>query len=430
MMQKTVLPNWTFSLKIMMVNIAMGFFVATSNTQPAFAEKVLETSLNEQSEKSPQMLVKARVKRATACTQGFITPEKTTYFLLPTVYSAATLDTCLNNSVLAANLTELGNLAFSTDQLLVIKRKLAEKTAVLDLTSPHFHQRKILAWGTRNPNESVAICDRNSIEDGRRSIYPGGLPQEEIQKLGIIITVYTTENISQWIITDPDALAAAIQNSGSAEMINALQSNYLKGSGVLDVTALNAIGGTMLCTASEEKLKTILPTELKKAKPLDISTCSQAKKDILFGIANVAFQDKAGNPKAYYNLLKPYVGGALVADLQSLAAGKIMMDYETFKGLNPTEVEKLTPQNIRDLLGVNLNSLKENENQEIVQHWINTHTASEVKSLGIGLQGAIFPAGLGNFHFWEIPGSASVNNYSLLLSICIAVMSITMQWLL
>ncbi|XP_078413774.1 mesothelin-like protein [Cetorhinus maximus] len=265
MMQKTVLPNWTISPQLMMVTLAFGFFVAICNTLPVFAEKVLDISLNERSETCPQMLVKARVRHATACTLAFITPDRTTDFLLPSTYPATNLDACLNNSVLAANLTELGNLAFNTDQLFVLKRKLGE-------------------------------------------IYPGGLPQEEIEKLGMIVTVYTIEDISQWNITDPDVLAAAMENSGSAEMINALQSHYLKGLGVLNAAVLNTIGGTMLCTASEEKLKTILPTEFRKAKPLDISTCSQAKKDIIFGIAKVAFQDQTGDPNTYYNLIKPYVG--------------------------------------------------------------------------------------------------------------------------
>ncbi|XP_072416349.1 mesothelin-like protein [Chiloscyllium punctatum] len=87
---------------------------------------------------------------------------------------------------------------------------------------------------------------------------------------------------------------------------------------------------------------TIQPNELKKARPLNIFTCTQAKKDILFGIAKVAFQHLAGDPKAYFNQLKPYIGGARASDLQRLAPGNISMDFQTFSSLNPVEVEKLT----------------------------------------------------------------------------------------
>ncbi|XP_072337037.1 mesothelin-like protein isoform X1 [Scyliorhinus torazame] len=389
MMEKTVSPNWTIVPKLMMVTIAFGFFVTISSPQPTFTGKVQDVSLNERSERCPQMLAKERVRRAIACTLAFITPDKTDNFLLPSMYSATDLEACLNNSVLAANLSELGNLAFNTQQLLVIKRKLGE-------------------------------------------IYPGGLPQEEIKKLGLIITVYTIEDISQWKIIDPDVVAAAIENSGTAEAINILKSHYLKGPGVLNATALNAIGGATLCTATEVRLKTIPPTEFRKAKPLDISTCTQARKDIIFGIAKVAFQDQAGDPNAYYNLTRPYVGGARAADLQRLAARRVNMDFETFKGLNPSEVEKLSALSVRELLGGNLKTLKENENQEIVQCWVNSHTMDEVMSLGIGLQGGILPAKLGIFslkYLAKVSASTSVKSSSALLSTCVAVMGITMYYL-
>uniref|UniRef100_UPI00398EE554 mesothelin-like protein n=1 Tax=Pristiophorus japonicus TaxID=55135 RepID=UPI00398EE554 len=377
-MQKAALPNCILSMKLLTV-IATGFFLTILNAQPALGERG--------SERHSQVMLRRRVKREIACSTTFITGERTSNLLLPALYTAPQLDACLNNSVLLANLTELGQVAFSRDQLLVLKRKLGE-------------------------------------------MYPNGLPQERIQQLGFIITVYGPEEIQRWNITNADTLALVLLNSPNTNTTNAVIANYLQRSGPLNAVALDAIGGPTLCTLSEEHLRAILPSELKKAKPLDISTCTQAKKDIIFGIAKVAFQDQAGDPKAYYNLIKPYVGGAPVLDLQSLAASNISMDFQTFNGLNPVEVEKLTPQNLRDLLGTNLNSLKENENRPIVQRWVNFHTVAEVSSLGIGLQGGISEAGLGNFSFKELPGSASVNSYSLLLSICIAVMSISLQWLL
>ncbi|XP_048408590.1 mesothelin-like protein [Stegostoma tigrinum] len=357
--------------------IVIGYFLTILNAEPALGEKG--------SQGLRQILLRRRVKRATDCTEGFITKDMTDNTLLPAIYPTEQLDACLNNSVLLANLTELGHIAFSRDQLLVLKRKL----------------------------------------DG---LYTSGLPEERIQQLGFIITVYGPEEISMWNITNADTLALVLRNSPNLNTTKAIIANYLQRSGPLNATALDAIGGPLLCTLREENLRTIFPGELKKAKPLNISTCTQAKKDILFGIAKVAFQDLAGDPKAYFNKLKPYIGGAQVSDLQSLAVGNINMDFETFSRLNPVEVEKLTAENIRDLLGINLNSLKENENHEIVRRWVNTHSVAEVMSLGIGLRGGISPAGLGNLSISPLPGSASVSSYSLLLSTCITVFGIALQY--
>ncbi|XP_078096256.1 mesothelin-like protein [Mustelus asterias] len=379
MMKNTVSANHTFSAKLMTVTI-VGFFLTIVNAQLVVGDK--------QSPKSREMLFRKRVKRATECTEDFISSEKANDALLAAIYPADQLDACLNNSVLKTNLTELGYIAFSTDQLLILKRKLGE-------------------------------------------IYTNGLAEEQIQQLGFIITAYGPEEISKWNITTVETLALVIKNSPNLNTTNTIIKNYLRGSGSLNAAALDVIGGTALCTLSEEQLRTISPSELKKAKPLDISTCTQAKKDIIFGIAKEAFQDQAGDINAYYKLIKPYVGGAQASDLRHLATGNINMDFQTFSGLNPVEVKKLTAQNLRDLLGINLKSLKKNENHELVRLWVNSHSATDVMSLGIGLQGGISAAGLGNFSFDEPSGngSASANSYSLLLSICLAVMGTTLQYL-
>ncbi|XP_043567185.1 mesothelin-like protein [Chiloscyllium plagiosum] len=377
MMANTPVSNCLLPMKLITL-IVIGFFLTILNAQSAVGEKG--------SQRLRPILFRRRVKRATDCTNGFIAKDMTSNTLLPALYPTEQLDACLNNSVLLANLTELGHIAFSRNQLLVLKRKLGE-------------------------------------------IFTSGLPEERIRQLGFIITVYGPEEISMWNITSADTLALVLNNSPNLNTSKVIIGNYLQRSGQLNAVALDAIGGPLLCTLSEENLRTILPSELKKARPMNIFTCTQAKKDILFGIAKVAFQDLAGDPKAYFNQLKPYIGGARASDLQRLAPGNISMDFQTFSSLNPVEVEKLTAQNVRDLLGINLNSLKENENHEIVRRWVNTHSVAEVMSLGIGLTGGISPAGLGNLSILPLPGSASVNSYSLLLSICVAVLGITLQCL-
>ncbi|XP_043566953.1 mesothelin-like protein [Chiloscyllium plagiosum] len=207
------------------------------------------------------------MKRATNCDREFIIKEMTSNTMLPVLYTAAQLDTCLNNSVLMTNLTELGHIAFNSNQLLILKKKLGE-------------------------------------------IYTSGLPEERIRQLGFIITVYGPDEISMWNITNVDTLAFVLRNSPNLDTTKVVVRNYVQGSGPLNAVALDAIGGPLLCTLHEKNLMTIQPTELKKARPLNIFTCTQAKKDILFGIAKVAFQDFAGDLKAYFNQLKPYIGGA------------------------------------------------------------------------------------------------------------------------
>ncbi|XP_007904321.2 mesothelin-like protein [Callorhinchus milii] len=378
-MNKAVSPDCSLWVKLMTVTVTIGFFlVSTCSAQRALFRTESQSPL--------EMLVKERVKRA-VCPQGIITPQMTTQLLLPIRYPAADLDPCLSDEVLANNLTQLGNLAFNVDQLLVLKSRLTQ-------------------------------------------LYPSGLPQEQLKQLGYIITVYGPGDVSRWNITDPDILASVLQNSPTPNLTNIIVSNYLREPGVLNTAALNAIGGKLLCTASEEKLRTILPTDLKNTNPLNISTCTQLKKDILYGIAKDAFEDRSGNLSANYRQINSYLGGAPAIDLQRLAAANVNMDIETFLNLNPVEVVKLSAQEVRDLLGVNLPKLKENESDPLVQAWIRTHSQADVRSLGVGLSGGR-PSEqefeLGHFDFAEGHNSASSNHLGLQCSFLVGVIIIAIQ---
>ncbi|XP_063171012.1 mucin-2-like [Candoia aspera] len=119
---------------------------------------------------------------------------------------------------------------------------------------------------------------------------------------------------------------------------------------------------------------------------LDISTCSQMKKDILYKKAHTAFASQEGR-SAYYPLIQPYLVGASVEELKKLARSQVAMDIDTFINLNPEELKKLSVQDVKDLLGVNLPHLKEVENHPSVAMWIKNHFQSELDTLGIGLMG-------------------------------------------
>ncbi|XP_032086964.1 mucin-5AC-like [Thamnophis elegans] len=137
---------------------------------------------------------------------------------------------------------------------------------------------------------------------------------------------------------------------------------------------------------------------IRHAEKLDISTCAQVKKDILYQKAHTAFADQQGT-RAYYPLIQPYLGGAPVEELKKLARSHVAMDIDTFINLNPEEVKKFDVQDVKDLLGVNLPDLKEVENHPSVAMWIKNKFQSELDSLGIGLVGgraSLFSTSMGS----------------------------------
>lgn len=113
------------------------------------------------------------------------------------------------------------------------------------------------------------------------------------------------------------------------------------------------------------------------AGALDISSCPQSRKDVLYAKAREAF-GSAGTTAAYYRFMRPYLGetlpsmrgspplgrrpppltaarppgGAPVEELQHLAQANVTMDIDTFTNLNPRVLQvspKPTPQAPRDL---------------------------------------------------------------------------------
>ncbi|KAG6927458.1 mesothelin-like, partial [Chelydra serpentina] len=139
----------------------------------------------------------------------------------------------------------------------------------------------------------------------------------------------------------------------------------------------------------DDQINKISPEAIGTAGKLDISSCSQSKKDRLYAKARDAFASQTGT-SAYYPLIQPYLGGAPVKDLEHLAGSNIAMDIDTFTSLKPNELQNLSVQNVKNLLGVNLPDLKRAENHPSVTNWIQRHYQSELDSvLGIGLHGGM-----------------------------------------
>ncbi|KAJ6653743.1 hypothetical protein lerEdw1_008770 [Lerista edwardsae] len=265
--------------------------------------------------------------------------------------SAQQFDACLSNEVLKANLASLLEQPLPNDYLAVIRRKLDE-------------------------------------------IYPGGIPEDQLKVLGFLSRQYSVDAIGRWNVTSSDTLAALLNpDNGPWEQpqLVRLVGRYMELGGTLAGPVLAMLGGKYLCFLDEDQLKQISPEAMRDAGKLDISSCSQGKKDLLYGKAHTAFAGQEGT-RAYYPLIQPYLGGAPVEDLKKLTGSEIAMDINTFTNLKPEELQKLSVQDVRSLLGVNLPDLKEVENRPSVALWIRSHFQSELDTLGIGLTGGMTTA--------------------------------------
>ncbi|XP_069665444.1 mesothelin-like protein [Haliaeetus albicilla] len=271
-------------------------------------------------------------------------------FLLISYDTAKQFDLCLSNEVLKANLKPLLEQPLTVEYLRVMKKKLDQ-------------------------------------------IYPSEIPEEQLKLLGPLSRQYTVEEISRWPVTSISTLSALLNPSDGkweTPQIQQLLSRYLALGGTLTGPLLQKIGVRNLCNLQEEQINQIPPAVIRTAGQLNISSCSQTKKDQLYRKAQEAFAGQAGTTKSYYCQIWPYLGGAPAKDLKDLAEAGVAidMDIDTFLSLNPNELQKLSVVDVKNLLGVNLPYLKEAENETSVMRWVKKQSQRELDcTLGIGLQG-------------------------------------------
>ncbi|XP_019397679.1 PREDICTED: uncharacterized protein LOC109314800 [Crocodylus porosus] len=333
------------------VDVRRAFFksvVAGYQSQSAFQKKkavLLLKSLGVMSSSS------RRPKRAPQeCMSEAITAETILDPLFLVSYTdIEQFDVCLSNEVLKDNLVPLLEQPLTEEQLDVLKRKFGE-------------------------------------------IYPDGIPENQLKLFGLLSRRYTASEISKWMVTSSETLVALLDpeaGSWREAEVKQLVARYVDLGGNLTGPLLQQIGGEALCNLSDEQIKRISPEAIGSAGKLDISSCSQAKKDQLYAKARDAFASQKGT-SAYYPLIQPYLGGAPVKDLEDLAKSDVAMDINTFTALNPDELQKLSIQDVKNLLGVNLPSLKQAENHPAVANWTKTQYQSALdRILGIGLQGGM-----------------------------------------
>ncbi|NXM78071.1 MSLNL protein, partial [Serilophus lunatus] len=292
----------------------------------------------------------ARLKRSTdGCLSKPITASTIADSILFLDYNLTQFDLCLSNDVFIKNLEALLAQPFTSEYLQVMKKKVDQ-------------------------------------------LFPEGIPEEQLKRLGELSRLYTEAEISQWAVTSNSTLSALLNSSGGKwedSQVQQLLSRYLSLGGTLTGPLLQQIGGKRLCNLQEEQI----PAEaIRTAGQLDISPCSQTKKEQLYRKAQVAFAGLANTPRVYYCRIQPYLGGAPAKDLKDLAnAGEaIDMDIPTFLSLNPEELQKLSVMDVKNLLGKNLLGLKEAENEPLVMGWVQRQFQRELDCvLGIGLEGGM-----------------------------------------
>ncbi|XP_058705969.1 mesothelin-like protein [Poecile atricapillus] len=225
--------------------------------------------------------------------------------------------------------------------------------------------------------------------------FQSGIPEEQLRRLGPLSRLYTVQEISQWPLTCSDTLLELLDPSGGEwndSQVQQLLSTYLAQGGSLTGPLLQRIGEKHLCELQEEQIQQIPAEAIETAGQLNISSCSQTKKEQLYGKAREAFANLASTPGLYYCQIRPYLGGAPAEDLKELAnAGvPINMDLDTFLSLNPQELQKLSVTDVKNLLGENLSELKQAEHEPLVVSWVQKQSQQALDCvLGIGLQGGL-----------------------------------------
>ncbi|XP_077426676.1 uncharacterized protein LOC144055006 [Vanacampus margaritifer] len=220
-----------------------------------------------------------------------------------------------------------------------------------------------------------------------------GIPEDQVELLRLASRQATSDDIILWNITLVDTLSSLMDSSNgpwNASLANQIITVYLSHDGnMLGSAELDAIGGDNLCSLAAEVLQNISAQSLSNASVLNVSICILEKKQVLFAIAIQAFEGRGRSTVsiAEYQLMVPYLGGASLDYIQTLVNANVNMNLETFVLLDPAVVLALSVDNVRNLLGTNLPTIKLYEDQELVKQWIQNQLQSELDNLGVGLRG-------------------------------------------
>ncbi|XP_017366436.1 mesothelin-like protein isoform X4 [Cebus imitator] len=308
-----------------------------------------------------------RLRTGRACVRGHITAATLQDDLFLVHYDCGQLESCLDSRVLTANLDPLLQHPLPAECQRVVKAKLTQ-------------------------------------------IYPGGLPEAQLRLITSLVYLYSGAEIGQWNITSRDTVVALLASDVALEnQTSAVLQKFLDHNGTVSSALLLAIGGARLCWMSPQQIQTIPPQELRLAGALDVSSCPQSRKDVLYTKAQEAF-GSSRTPAAYYRLMRPYlgepwwwagtppkspapahprpVGGAPAEELRQLAQANISMDIDTFTGLNPRVLQSLDVSTVIALLGPNVGDLQKARSHPAVRSWLRSLSSSALGQLGLDTEHA------------------------------------------
>nr|KAF6272114.1 mesothelin like [Myotis myotis] len=281
--------------------------------------------------KAKAKLMSSRPKRGTGrpCIQGNITAATLQDDLFLLHYDCSQLESCLGSRVLRANVDRLLQHPLPTECQRVVKAKLAR-------------------------------------------IYPSGIPEEQLRLIASLVYLYSLVEIRQWNITSRDTVMALLASDVALEnQTEAILQKFLDHKGTITSALLVAIGGSRLCWMSPRQIQAIRPSEFRLAGALDTSSCPQSRKNQLFFKAREAF-GSTGPTAAYYDFVRPYLGGAPTEELQRLAQANVSMDIHTFTNLNPCALQNLSVNNVRTLLGQNVGDLQKARSHPTISSWLRS----------------------------------------------------------
>ncbi|XP_063171170.1 mesothelin [Candoia aspera] len=334
-----------FSQSILIVNFNILQAIPKSVLVPWLQTSFLHSDLpQDQLVQTEERLKSPRQKREAAkCPEEkVITKEVLNDVLNLLSYSAEDLKLCLTEEFLRNHLDELLQIPFTSEQLMAIMGNLDK-------------------------------------------IFPTGYPPSAIGILGDLID---ESNIKKWTIDSPSTLRALLDSVSDDELRTLAIRRYIDLGNQIDSPFLNILG-SYICLLNEDQLSMISEESIEMATTLDPSSCSQAIKDNLYPKAKRAFSDRHYYYREYYKRIKLFLGGAPGVDLRALSKNDINMDINTFLGLKSSSLKELTPENVKGLLGTNLNSLTDYQNVSPTKEWIQSQKQSDLDSLGLGLRGGL-----------------------------------------
>ncbi|XP_007955681.1 mesothelin-like protein [Orycteropus afer afer] len=283
-----------------------------------------------------------RSRRGTgrACIRGDITAAALQDDLFLVHYDCPQIESCLGSRVLRANLNPLLQHPLPAECQRIVKAKLGQ-------------------------------------------VYPHGIPEDQLRVITSLVYLYSGAEISRWNITSRDTVLALLAADVALDnQTEAILQEFLDRNGSLTGPLLVAIGGARLCWMSPQQIQTIQPSEFRLAGALDISTCPQSRKNVLYAKAREAFGGST-TTAAYYRFMRPYLGGAPVEELQHLAQANVSMDIDTFTNLNPRVLQSLSVDNVTTLLGQNVGDLQKARSHPTISSWLRSLNSSALGELGL-----------------------------------------------